>query len=257
MARFKLVPLEQESAFQQLWKAARIASAVIGKSHRWWNLRGEMLHEVYERLVLATVESFLEQKVRLHKYARFAKDGRPLCFFDNVISSAWGRSGSVVDQYMKELDRNRVTADIDSVQFAVSTKEGMPRYLNKEESYHRKKDKKDFDKMRVADQARIVKELYEDYVLECEEMGIGSTGLGQWMTRNGYTGDELFMAVGPCDMRRQWQSMKKYEEKKRKKAEAAAEASLGLESIYGRAPRGYEFCMRGGILCIRRKKEEP
>ncbi len=64
MPRFKLVPLEQESAMEQLWKAARMAAFVIGRKHNWWHLHGEYLDEAIDRIIFATVTSFIENKVK-------------------------------------------------------------------------------------------------------------------------------------------------------------------------------------------------
>ncbi len=279
MPRFKLVPLEQKSAMEQLWTAARMATAVIGRSHNWWHLRGESFDEFFEILTLATVESFLEHKVRLHKYARVGKDGRPLCFFDNVLSSCWGCSSHLIDVYIKGLATRKMTSDIEPVKFFLSEGDRMPLYLGRYE-----RPSKKTVPGRPYDRAERVRELYGRYLADAEVMGIRNVlEFGPWLARNGYNEDEdLMWALEPKEVRRvmlaekarltrererdaremalpesdrhRLQSMRKWSRDYH--ARKLLEQSAEFEKLYGPPPPGYFWRDRKGKVGLQRIKEK-
>ena len=279
MPRFKLVPLEQKSAMEQLWTAARMATAVIGRSHNWWHLRGESFDEFFEILTLATVESFMEHKVRRHKYARVGKDGRPLCFFDNVLSSCWECSPHLIDVYIRGLATRKMTSDIEPVKFFLSEGDRMPLYLSRYERPSRKPGTG-----RPYDRAERVRELYGRYLADAEVMGLRNVlEFGPWLTRNGYTDDEeLMWALLPKKDRRamlaereQFMKRREREAQERELPESdrhrleymrkwsrdhrvrqLMEQSSEFEKLYGPPPPGYFWRDRKGKVGLQKIKEK-
>lgn len=274
MARFQLDP--NKSAMENLFDAARVATAVIGRSHRWWHLHGEYFGELFDRILLGTVLSFMEHKVRLHKYARVSKDGRKLCFFDNVLSSCWATSSNVVDDFIKEIDRRNRTSDVEPIKFALTYADRMPIYLNRNDILSKcGKARKYSDLLRGCDRAERARELYGRYLAEAELMGLQNVlEFGPWLSRNGYTEDEeLMWALEPKEVKRSMLKerdrvmkesalseeelhrriyMRKWAKKYREKK--AAELSSEYEKLYGPPPAGWEYYKYGDIVAIRRRR---
>lgn len=86
--KFLLVPPEQKPAVQQLWDAADFAVRYLASLRRIGSLREEDRRELLTEWTLRTVRHFIEYKVKKHTYCRQTNEGRPLDFFDNVLSSA-------------------------------------------------------------------------------------------------------------------------------------------------------------------------
>lgn len=95
--KFLLVPLEQKSAMEQLWDAADYAVRYMYSLRRLGGLNEESRHELWADWKLRTVKHFLEYKVRKHTYCRQTSQGKPLDFFDNVLSSAWSTFRSAIE----------------------------------------------------------------------------------------------------------------------------------------------------------------
>ena len=133
MARFQLNP--NETAMENLWRAARMATAVIARSHNFWNLWGEYKQEAFERITIATVSHFIRMKVRGGGYRRYTKDGsKKLSFFDNVLSSCYGSASNVVNLYIKEIKARRLEGDIEPMKFCLSYADKLPLYTNKNDA---------------------------------------------------------------------------------------------------------------------------
>ena len=287
MARFKLVPLEQKSAMEQLWDCARMATSVIMRSHGWYGLYREYRDEVFEDIVFETVRHFLEFRVRRHTYRRQANDGHPLNFADNVLSSCYGVASRVVDLFMKHLTRLNETADIEPMKFCLSYADKLPIYMNNQERarrwYNRKLE-------RPSDRARAVRREYEDYVDEFHEMGLSGEplGLGQWLTRSGYTDDELFLYMeSKADRKKLLQGQARWifetkqadrdsliknksvlhaqiynrEYKRKKRHEKWMKENEEFRKLLGDPPAGYIWKQgKNGTICLyklRERKEEP
>lgn len=205
-----------------------MAAFVIGRKHNWWHLHGEYLDEAIDRIVFTSVISFIENKVKRKTYSYVAKDGKKLTFFDNVLSSCFGCSGNVIDKYIKELDLLHKTADIEEMKFCISEKDKLPIYRTWDEcESHRDKYRKKYDSLkRPGYRAERVRQLYEDYLAEHEDMGLVSEPLefGRWICRCGYNEDEpLMWALEPRRVRRSMLRERLAILKKQEHAEAAAQ----------------------------------
>lgn len=191
MPRFKLVPLEQKSAMEQVFDCAGMATSVLLSCHAWYHLYGELRDELFNEVRDATVVHFITYKVMKHRYCRVAKDGTPLNFASNMISSCYSVCGNIANSYLKRLSKITKTEDIEPFAYGLGPGDGFPLYVSDAERELRHCPRK---MNRAWDRASAARKEYEDFVLECREYGIKDIiGLGQWLTRNGYGDDaELF-----------------------------------------------------------------
>jgi hypothetical protein len=283
MARFQLVPLEQESAISQLFRCARMATILIMKCHGFYGLYREYRDEVFDDIVFETVRHFIEYKVKRHTYCRQTKEGKPLAFADNVLSSCFGVASRVVDVFLKHLTRINETADIEPMKFCLSYADKLPMYVSDSERIARYKYKAKL--VRGSDRARVARMEYEDYVEEAKEMGLSEIlELGPWLVRNGYgDDDEVFFYMESKPERRKllqgqalWVSETKQAErdsliknksvlhaqiynreyKKRKRHEEWKRLSEEYQKLYGPPPEGYIWKERRGIVGLYKLKEE-
>ena len=112
--RFRLVPLEEKSAMEQLWEAADYAVRYLYSLRRLGGLSEESRHELWADWKLRTVKHFLEYKVGKHTYCRQTAQGTPLDLFDNVLSSAWSSFRGAIEWHKKHwLEPAVNTDDID------------------------------------------------------------------------------------------------------------------------------------------------
>ena len=285
MPRFKLVPPEVKPAMDQLWDCARLACVVIMRSHNWYGLYREYRDEVFDDIVYETVRHFIEYKVKRHTYCRQTKEGKPLAFADNVLSSCFGVSSKVVDAFMKRLTRLNETADIEPLKSCLGSANRLPIYLSDDEldrKYHPRKGN------RTSDRAREVREEYLEYTLEAEEMGLSNIlEFGKWVCRCGYNKDEALMwALEPRSVRRSMlaerakmmkkkelaeaethldESTRKYltnrrdynrEYARKRREKERAEVDRQLREVLGAPPEGYQwFEMKSGKIGQRRIKK--
>lgn len=283
MARFQLVPLEQESAISQLFRCARMATILIMKSHGWYGLYREYRDEVFDDIVFETVRHFIEYKVKRHTYCRQTKEGKPLAFADNVLSSCFGVASRVVDVFLKNLTRINETADIEPMKFCLGHDAKLPIYVSDSERINRYKYKAKM--VRGSDRARVARMEYEDYVEEAKQMGLSEIlELGPWLVRNGYgDDDEVFFYMESKPERRKllqgqarWVSETKQAErdsliknksvlhaqiynreyKKRKRHEEWKRLSMEFEKLFGPPPEGHIWKERRGVVGLYKLKEE-
>lgn len=282
MPRFKLVPPEVKPAMEQLFECASMATTVIMRSHGWYRLYGQNRDDLFDLIRDATVCHFIEYKVRRHTYAYATKDGKPLNFADNVISSCYGVSGHVVNQYMKQLKRLNDIQDIEPMKFWLGENDRLPIYVSDQERANKYQPKLE----RPADRARAVRKEYENYVDEFKELGL--TGepleLGPWLVRNGYGhDDELFFYMeSKADRRKLLQGQARWvfeqkqaerdslitnksvlraqvynrEYKKRKRHEEWKQRSLEYQKLYGPPPDGYIWKERRGVVGLYKLTED-
>lgn len=280
MARFKLDP--NKTAMENVFECASMATSVLLSCHAWYHLYGELRDELFDEVRDATVAHFITYKVKLHRYCRQAKDGRPLNFADNMLSSAFSVCGNIANTYLKRLSKITKTEDIEPFAYGLGPGDGFPLYVSdaeRENRYHPRKMN------RVWDRASAVRKEYEDYVLECREWGIQDIiGLGQWMTRNGYGNDsELFFYMESKHDRKKllqgqarWVAEQKQAErdaliknksvlhaqiynreyKKRKRHEEWKRRSLEFEKLFGKPPEGHIWKERRGVVGLYKLKEE-
>jgi len=281
MPRFKLDP--NKTAMENVYDCAYMATSVLLSCHAWYHLYGELRDELFDEVRDATVAHFITYKVKLHRYCRQTKDGRPLNFADNMLSSAFSVCGNVANTYLKRLSKITKTEDIEPFAYGLGPGDGFPLYVSDAERENRYRPRK---MNRVWDRASAVRKEYEDYVLECREWGIQDIiGLGPWMTRNGYGNDsELFFYMESKEERRkllqgqaQWVAETKQAErdaliknksvlhaqiynreyKKRKRHEEWKRRSLEFEKLFGAPPEGHIWKeRRGGVVGLYKLKEE-
>lgn len=283
MPRFKLDP--NKTAMENAFDCAGMATSVLLSSHAFYHLFGELRDELFDEVRDATVVHFITYKVKLHRYCRQAKDGRPLNFADNMLSSAFSVCGNIANTYLKRLSKITKTEDIEPFAYGLGPGDGFPLYVSdaeRENRYHPRKMNHAWDR------ARTVREAYEDYVLECREWGIKDIiGLGQWVTRNGYGDDsELFFYLeSKADRKKLLQGQARWLfEQRRDEAEAQldestrkqlkhsreyqreysrqrrqrerAEADRKLREVLGDPPEGYQwFEMKDGRVGQRKIKK--
>lgn len=283
MARFKLVPLDQKSAMEQVFDCAGMATSVLMSSHAWYHLHGDLRDELFNEVRDATVVHFITYKVKLHRYCRQAKDGHPLNFADNMLSSAFSVCGNIANTYLKRLTKITKTEDIEPLAYSLGPGDGFPLYVSDTERENRYKHRQKL--VRPSDRARRVRVEYENYVDEFREMGLSGEPLelGPWMARNGYRDDDLFFYMESKEDRRKllqgqarWVFETKQAErdsliknksvlhaqiynreykKRRRRAEWEA-VSKELAKVLGDPPEGYQwFEMKSGKIGQRKIKK--
>lgn len=223
--------------------------------------------------ILHGVRHFLEFKIGQKKY------NRNFPFMNNVMSSVWSVQGNIADKLVKDMVKRYNMSNIDDVSFALSTGDTFPRYLSLDETFHRKKKPLPFDKKRASDKARFVKQAYEDYLCEADELGISNKlSFDVWLVRNGYNKDEeLMLGLEPKAIRRKLiaehakilkeselteseRHSREYmrEWQRRYRQRKLLEQSAEYEKVYGKPPPGYAWKERkDGIVGLQKLKEEP
>lgn len=256
---------------ENLWRAAKQATLHILKTYRFYGLVGYDRKTLIEDCILHGVRHFLEFKIGQKKY------NRAYPFFNNVMSSVWSVQGNIADKLVKDMIRRYHMADIDNVDFAISTQDVFPRYLSYVETFHKKK--RPIKDMRPVGKARVVRELYEDYLFEHKELGLITEPLefGQWVCRCGYNKDEeLMWALEPKPVRRSMlaervrimkeseltdavKHSREYQREwqRRWRRKKLLEQSAEFEKLYGKPPEGYAWKERkDGIVGLQKLKEE-
>ena len=258
---------------ENLWRAAKQATLHILKTYRFYGLVGYDRRALIEDCILHGVRHFLEFKIGQKRY------NRNFPFMNNVMSSVWSVQKNIADKLVKDMIRRYHMADITNVDFAITTQDGLPRYLSYEETCHRKK--RALKDMKAKYKARLVRELYEDYLFEHEQLGLGVTSkpleFGQWVCRCGYNkDDELMWALEPKPVRRAMlaerikilkeseltdaeKHSREYQREwqRRRRQKKLLEQSAEFEKLYGKPPEGYAWKERNGIVGIQKLKEKP
>lgn len=97
-----------------LFRAADFAVRYLFSLRRLGGLSEESRHELWIDWKLRTVKHFLEYKIGKHTYCRQTKEGRPLDFFDNVLSSAWSTFRGAIEWHKNHwIEPAMNTDDID------------------------------------------------------------------------------------------------------------------------------------------------
>lgn len=270
MPRFQLK--QEETAMENLWRAATQATLFLLKQHRFYGLVGYDKKTLIDECILHGVRHFIEFKVMKHAY------NRKYPFMNNVMSSVWSVQGNIANKLVKDMVTRYHMNDIASVDFAISTQDGFPLYLSYEETLHHKK--RALKDMKARYKARLVRELYEDYLAEHKELGLITEPLefGQWVCRCGYNKDEdLMWALEPKPVRRAMlaervkimkeseltdaeKHSREYQREwqRRWRQKKLLEQSAEFEKVYGKPPTGYAWKERkDGIVGLQKLKEEP
>lgn len=263
---------------EQLWRAARMSTAVIARSHNFWNLWGEYRDEAFERVVLATVSHFIRMKVRGGGYRRYTKDGsKKLSFFDNVLSSCYGSASNVVNLYIKEIKTRRLEGDIEPLKFCLGHGDKLPLYTNKNDAPSKgcAYNKGITELVLPAQRADRARELYDEYLEDCKMMGLANVlDFDHWVCRMGFNKDEqMMLALEPPKVRRSLLAARRQMEKDAKIPawdlhrtlymrewarnrwnRKLLEMSRQLEALYGPPPEGCIWRDRKGKIGIQRIK---
>lgn len=258
---------------ENLFRAATQATLFLLKQHGFYGLVGYDRKTLIDDCILHGVRHFIEFKVMKHTY------NRKYPFMSNVMGSVWSVQGNIANKLVKDMVTRYHMNDIANVDFAISTQDGFPLYLSYEETLHHKK--RAFKDMKARYKARLVRELYEDYRAEHEQLGLISKPLefGAWLSRCGYSSDsELMLALEPKAIRRQMVSehakilkeselteserhtreyMREWQRRYRQKK--LLEQSAEFEKLYGKPPEGYAWKERNGVVGLQKLKlkEEP
>jgi hypothetical protein len=90
------------TAQQNLWESARVATILIFKRYKVYNI-GDEHKELFEEVMLRGVQNFLREKVMNHKY------DRRYPWLNNMLSAVWQSAGFVINKYI-EMTRRRIDA---------------------------------------------------------------------------------------------------------------------------------------------------
>lgn len=255
---------------ENLWRAATQATLHVLKTYRFYGLVGYDRKYLIDECILHCVRHFLEFKIGQKKY------NRDFPFLLNVMSSAWSVQGNIANKLVKDMIDRYHMNNIDDVGFALSTSDTFPRYLSLDEAFHRRKKSLPFEKKRPSDKARLVRQAYEDYLCEADELGISNKlSFDAWIARNGYNKDEeLMLGLEPRDIRRKLiaeharimkeselteserhsrEYMREWQRRYRQKK--LLEQSAEYEKVYGKPPEGFAWRLRGNIVGLQKLKE--
>lgn len=255
---------------ENLWRAATQSTLHVLKTYRFYGLVGYDRKYLIDECILHCVRHFLEFKIGQKKY------NRDFPFLLNVMSSAWSVQGNIANKLVRDMIDRYHMNNIDDISFALSTSDTFPRYLSQDETFHHSKKPLPFEKKRPSDKARLVRQAYEDYLYEADELGISNKlSFDVWLVRNGYNKDEeLMLGLEPKAIRRkliaehakilkeselteserhsreyirEWQ--RRYRQKK------LLEQSAEYEKVYGKPPEGFAWRLRGNIVGLQKIKE--
>ena len=90
------------TAQQNLWESARVATILIFKRYKVYNIGAEH-KELFEEVMLRGVQNFLREKVMNHKY------DRRYPWLNNMLSAVWQSAGFIINKYI-EMTRRRIDA---------------------------------------------------------------------------------------------------------------------------------------------------
>ena len=93
--------------------AVRYATPVVLRRYHLGNLDDFTLNELYAEVRVEAYRHFIENKVIAHKYCRQTKDGKPLTFFDNVISSCWSVTPNVLYKMKRNIEKRYQTISLE------------------------------------------------------------------------------------------------------------------------------------------------
>lgn len=188
--RFKLDP--NLSASENLGLAVRYAAPVVLRRYRLGNLDRETLDEVYEEVRLQTYRHFIEHKVLAHKYCRQTKYGKPLTFFDNVISSCWSVTPNVLYRMKRNIEKRYRTISMEKAEYHYDKERKLwdvlpdADYLENDtypEPYN-PLTRMENNRKRPGYCLRKLLDEYTDYEVDCILMGIKPITREEWVERN-------------------------------------------------------------------------
>lgn len=219
--RFQLDP--NLSASENLGLAVRYATPVVLRRYRLGNLDWETLDEVYAEVRLQTYRHFVEIKVLAHKYCRQTKDGKPLTFFDNVISSCWSVTPNVLSKMKHNIDKRYSTISMEKAEFHYDKERKLWDVLPDADYLEHDAYIEQFNPLtrmettrkRPGFGLRKLLDEYTDYEVDCILMGIKPITREQWIERNANEAEKA--ALGRTGLERR-EYMRAYQRERRAKA---------------------------------------
>lgn len=229
--RFQLDP--NLSASENLGLAVRYAVPVVLRRYRLGNLDRETLDEVYAEVRLQTYRHFIEHKVLAHKYCRQTKDGKPVPFFSNVISSCWSVTPNVLYRMKRNIEKRYQTISLEkaAVHYDKELKlwDVLPDadYLNNDtyvEPFNPLTRMENNRKRPGVGLRRLLDE-FIDYEVDCILLGVKPMTREQWIERNATEAEKNTMwHTGMA--RREY--MREYQRKRRAAARARRQEEYKL-----------------------------
>lgn len=245
--RYKLNP--DISAAENLGLAVRYAVPVVLSRYRLGNLDDYTLNELYADIRTLAYAHFILHKVRGHKYCRVSKEGIPLSFFDNVISSVWSVTGNALDRLMRQLKKKYKTVSMEKAIFEnkdiwdIMPDRGSLLENNYYPEKHRPTEILKNDATRPGRRLNKLELEYSDYQVDCVLLGIDPISEEAWVERNSSNGEEIHeyrlrkTRTGTTSERRR-QYMREYQrERRRQKREAEYKQFLEDPNYQGKPGR--------------------
>ena len=232
--RFKLDP--KLTARENLGLAVRCAVPVVLSRYRLGELSRDTLNELYADIRAAAYAHFIINKVLGHKYCRQTRDGAPLTFFDNVISSVWSVTGNAMDHLMRTFKKKYMNISLEKADY-----EQRRLYDMLPDTgcvlYNELPDRKLVPTQRLRNQRErpwlFLGSLLDDYVDYCEErkmMGLEPISEDAWVSRNAspeqkITYERKTSIEGRSVHRREWMRNYQRERRARQKEEKCRQRS--------------------------------
>lgn len=186
--KFKLDP--ELTASQNLGLAIRYATPVVLRRYKLGNLDRELTEEIYCEVRARAYTHFIVNKVMAHGYCRQTKEGKPLTFFDNVISCCWSVAGNVMALVKRRIEQRYKTvsfrkAELDNEKLWDIIPDNGATLENDyyPEKYSPTARMKTSDKYPSIGLNRLLEE-YVDYEAEAIMLGIAPISRQQWIERN-------------------------------------------------------------------------
>lgn len=208
--------------------AVRYAVPVVLRRYRLGNLDRETLDEVYAEVRLQTYRHFIEIKVLAHKYCRQTKDGKPLTFFDNVISSCWSVTPNVLYRMKRNIEKRYSTISMEKAEFHYDKERKLWDVLPDADYLENDTYPEPFNPLtrmennrkRPGFSLRKLLEEYTDYEVDCILMGVKPITREQWIELNATEAEKN--SLGRTGLERR-EYMRAYQRERRAKARARRE----------------------------------
>lgn len=212
---FRLVPLEEKSANEQLWEAARVAVAYELNRRRIKFSTNEEKEELFQEMLLKTVNVFLRRMVFGKQY------DRRFSFWHNVYSCCWSSSTYVITQWMDNIKR-RISAIPLSAHYASSENNIIDSLADTGTSLPYKSSYRHTDRTyakmtSMASKLKFVKADYEDYRMLTELTGVTTMPFEKWFWSSGYAADEALVDYMNPDPKAKKAQKRQYERDRRKR----------------------------------------
>lgn len=245
--RFKIDP--NMTARENLGLAVRCAVPVVLSRYHLGNMELDTVNELYADIRAAAYAHFIIWKVRKHTYCYVSRDGKPLTFFDNVISSVWSVTGNALDRLMRGLKKKYKTVSMEKAIFDnkdiwdIMPDNGSVLENNYYPEKHSPTEILKNDATRPGRRLNKLELEYSDYQVDCILLGIDPISEEAWVDRNSSNGEEIHeyrlrkTRTGTTSERRR-QYMRDYQrERRRQKREAEHKLLLedpGHQGKHGR-----------------------